>query len=152
MLIVAITLFVANYTLCTSFFELNGFKKMKICCHGTAVQSHIINILSQFLGLGNMGKYSVRGWQYWPDRNTATLELNISPYCPPSHAMIYIYIIILWGRSGQKDHFFFRDTSDHKGQISAWPQKPEINTIFNLQAINRSILYNYNHRVQYKSS
>ena len=26
----------------------------KICCHGTAVQSHIINILLQFLGLGNI--------------------------------------------------------------------------------------------------
>ena len=40
---------------------------LKICCHGTAVQSHIINILLQFLGLGNMGKY-----------------------CPPSHAIIHI--------------------------------------------------------------
>ena len=31
----------------------------------------------------NMGKYSVRGWQYWPDRREGqyrTRELNISPY------------------------------------------------------------------------
>ena len=96
MLIVAITLFVASYTLCTSFFELNGFKKIKInkiCCHGTAVQSH--KLLLQFLGLSNMGKYSVLGLCIVPPRgraNTATLELNISSYCPPSHAIIYIYL------------------------------------------------------------
>ena len=32
-----------------------------------------------------MGKYSVRGWQYWPDRREGqyiSQELNISPYCP----------------------------------------------------------------------
>ena len=31
------------------------------------------------------GKYSVRGWQYWPDRREGqyiSRELNISPYCP----------------------------------------------------------------------
>ena len=30
-----------------------------------------------------MGKYSVRGWKYWPDRREGqyrTRELNISPY------------------------------------------------------------------------
>ena len=34
---------------------------------------------------GNMGKYSVRGWQYWPERSEGqyrSRELNISPYCP----------------------------------------------------------------------
>ena len=32
-----------------------------------------------------MGKYSVRGWQYWPERSEGqyrSRELNISPYCP----------------------------------------------------------------------
>ena len=32
-----------------------------------------------------MGKYSARGWQYWPDRREGqyrTRELNIFPYCP----------------------------------------------------------------------
>ena len=31
-----------------------------------------------------MGKYSARGWQYWPDRREGqyrTRELNIYPYC-----------------------------------------------------------------------
>ena len=31
-----------------------------------------------------MGKYSVQGWQYWPDRREGqyrSRELNISPYC-----------------------------------------------------------------------
>ena len=34
---------------------------------------------------GNMGKYSVQGWQYWPERSEGqyrSRELNISPYCP----------------------------------------------------------------------
>ena len=32
-----------------------------------------------------MGKYSVRGWQYWPERSEGqyrSRELNIFPYCP----------------------------------------------------------------------
>ena len=41
-----------------------------------------------------MGKYSVRGWQYWPDRREGqyiTRELNISPYCPTQGtAIIYL--------------------------------------------------------------
>ena len=47
-----------------------------------------------FLRSGNMGKYSVLWFCIVPPfgrANTATLELNISPYCPPSHAIIYIY-------------------------------------------------------------
>ena len=58
-----------------------------------APPSTIINILLQFLGLGNMGQFS--GYVLSPCGrvNTATLELNISPYCPPSHAIIYIYIL-----------------------------------------------------------
>ena len=71
--------------------NLKKMKTNKICCHGTAV-SKSYNILLQFLGLGNMGKYSVLGLCIVPPcgrANTATLELNISPYCPPSHAIIY---------------------------------------------------------------
>ena len=49
----------------------------KICCHGTAVQSHI---LMQFLGLGNMGKYSVLRLCIAPPCGRANTELNISPY------------------------------------------------------------------------
>ena len=41
-----------------------------------------------------MGKYSVRGWQYWPDRREGQYiarELNISPYCPTQgSAVIYL--------------------------------------------------------------
>ena len=42
-------------------------------------------------GLGNMGKYLVLGFCIVPpfgQANTASLELNISPYCPPSQAII----------------------------------------------------------------
>ena len=45
-----------------------------------------------------MGKYSVLGLCIVPPcgrANTATLELNISPYCPPSHAIIYIYVSLV---------------------------------------------------------
>ena len=76
MLIVAITLFVASYTLCTSFFKLNGFKKMKInkiCCHGTAVQSHIINILLQVEQYGEIFSSRV---MYCP-------SLRSGQYCHP---------------------------------------------------------------------
>ena len=31
---------------------------------------------------GNTEEYSVRGWQYWPDRQYITRELNIPLYCP----------------------------------------------------------------------
>ena len=40
---------------------------------------------------GNMGKYSVQGWQYWPDRREGQYrarELNISPYCPTKSSAI----------------------------------------------------------------
>ena len=43
-----------------------------------------------------MGKYSVRGFCIVPPcgrANTVTLELNISPYCPPCHAIIYMYSV-----------------------------------------------------------
>ena len=46
-----------------------------------------------------MGKYSVLGFYIVPRAcaraNTATLELNISPNRPPSHAIIYIYSSVL---------------------------------------------------------
>ena len=48
-------------------------------------------------GLGNTGEYSVLRLCIVPPcgrANTATLELNIPLYCPPSHAIIYIYT---WG-------------------------------------------------------
>ena len=38
-----------------------------------------------------MGKYSARGWQYWPDRREGqfrTRELNIFPYCPTQESAI----------------------------------------------------------------
>ena len=59
--------------------------------------SHTINLLLHFLGSGNMGKYSALWFCIVPPfgrANTATIELNIFPYCPPSHAIIYIYISI----------------------------------------------------------
>ena len=55
-------------------------------------KNHIINLLLQFLGLGNM-KYSVLSFYIVPpcsQANTASLELNISPYCPPSHDNILL--------------------------------------------------------------
>ena len=61
-----------------------------------------------------MGKYSVRGWQYWPDRREGqyiSRELNISPYCPTQGtAIIYIYYMTLNGSAMATDfdylHFF----------------------------------------------
>ena len=47
--------------------------------------------------LGNMGKYSALGLCIVPPfgrANTATLELNISSYCPPCSAIIIIYLFI----------------------------------------------------------
>ena len=38
-----------------------------------------------------MGKYSARGWQYWPDRREGqyrTRKLNISTYCPTKNSAI----------------------------------------------------------------
>ena len=58
------------------------------------LSSHTINLLLHFLGSGNMGKYSALWFCIVPPfgrANTATIELNIFPYCPPSHAIIYIY-------------------------------------------------------------
>ena len=59
------------------------------------LSSHTINLLLHFLGSGNMGKYSALWFCIVPPfgrANTATIELNIFPYCPPSHAIIYIYL------------------------------------------------------------
>ena len=59
------------------------------------LSSHTINLLLHFLGSGNMGKYSALWFCIVPPfgrANTATIELNIFPYCPPSHAIIYMYI------------------------------------------------------------
>ena len=61
------------------------------------LSSHTINLLLHFLGSGNMGKYSALWFCIVPPfgrANTATIELNIFPYCPPSHAIIYIYFFI----------------------------------------------------------
>ena len=58
------------------------------------LSSHTINLLLHFLGSGNIGKYSALWFCIVPPygrANTATLELNIFPYCPPSHAIIYMY-------------------------------------------------------------
>ena len=43
--------------------------------------------------VGNVGKYSALWLCIVPRANTATLVLNISPYCPPSHAIIYMYLL-----------------------------------------------------------
>ena len=63
------------------------------------LSSHTINLLLHFLGSGNMGKYSALWFCIVPPfgrANTATIELNIFPYCPPSHAIIYIYFFYLF--------------------------------------------------------
>ena len=55
-------------------------------------ESYNKNIIA-FPGLGNMGRHSVLGFCIVPRcarANTASLELNTSPYCPPCHAIIYI--------------------------------------------------------------
>ena len=59
-----------------------------------ALASQVIQLL-HFLGLSNMGIYSDLWFCIVPPfgrANTATLELNISPYCPPTHAIIYMYM------------------------------------------------------------
>ena len=56
----------------------------------------IINLLLHYPWLDNMGKYSAFGFFIivppigWA--NTATTELNTSPYCPPNSAIIYVPI------------------------------------------------------------
>ena len=38
-----------------------------------------------------MGEYSVRGWQYWPERSEGqyrSQELNIPPYCPTQRSAV----------------------------------------------------------------
>ena len=38
-----------------------------------------------------MGEYSVRGWQYWPERSEGqyrSRELNIPPYCPTQRSAV----------------------------------------------------------------
>ena len=40
---------------------------------------------------GNTGEYSVRGWQYWPERSEGqyrSRELNIPPYCPTQRSAV----------------------------------------------------------------
>ena len=40
---------------------------------------------------GNMGEYSVRGRQYWPERSEGqyrSRELNIPPYCPTQRSAV----------------------------------------------------------------
>ena len=53
-----------------------------------------------------MGKYSVRGWQYWPDHREGqyiTRELNISPYCPTQGtAIIYLLYDFQWRCHGNR--------------------------------------------------
>ena len=52
-----------------------------------------------------MGKYSVRGWQYWPDRREGqyrTRELNISPYCTTQKECNNIFIIMTVLRVGKE--------------------------------------------------
>ena len=73
----------------SSMMELQRFGN-----RATSYMSHIINLLLHYLWSGNIGKYSALWFCIVPSfsrANTATLELNISPYCPPSRAIIYIY-------------------------------------------------------------
>ena len=40
---------------------------------------------------GNTEEYSVRGWQYWPERSEGqyrSRELNIPPYCPTQRSAV----------------------------------------------------------------
>ena len=40
---------------------------------------------------GNTREYSVRGWQYWPERSEGqyrSRELNIPPYCPTQRSAV----------------------------------------------------------------
>ena len=56
------------------------------------VEVTTINLLLQFLGSGNTGKYSILDLNIVPPfgrADTVDLEWNISLYCPPSHAIIY---------------------------------------------------------------
>ena len=54
-----------------------GFKKIYSClAHSRYILLHDWE--------GNTGEYSVRGWQYWPERSEGqyrSRELNIPPYC-----------------------------------------------------------------------
>ena len=70
---------------------------------------------------GNMGKYSVRGWQYWPDRREGqyiTRELNISPYCPTQGTAI-IYLLYDFERQchGNRFSFFFKNPLNSKNEV-----------------------------------
>ena len=58
-------------------------------CH-PAWKSHIINLLLHSLRSGQYGEYSALWFCIVPPggrANTAILELNIHPFCPPSHAI-----------------------------------------------------------------
>ena len=59
--------------------------------------SHTTNLLLYYPCLSNKGKYSGLWFCIVPpfgQANTATLRLNISPYRPPSGAIISMYIIL----------------------------------------------------------
>jgi len=55
------------------------------------------NILLQLLRSGSTGEYSVLGFCIGPpygQANTASLELNILLYCPPTRAIIYTGVFV----------------------------------------------------------
>ena len=65
---------------------------MSCISEGSPRMMIIIFLLLHYPWSGNMGKYSAL-WFCIPfgRANTATLKLNISPYCPPSSAIIIYY-------------------------------------------------------------
>ena len=70
---------------------------LAVCGSYLLLTSHIINLLLHYPWSGNMGKYSALRLYYdivppFSRANTATLELNISPYCPPCSAIMYRFI------------------------------------------------------------
>jgi len=59
---------------------------------GWSYNKYIIALLK----LGSTGEYSVLGFCIGPPygrANTASFELNILLYCPPTREIVYIYII-----------------------------------------------------------
>ena len=63
--------------------KAQSLRKVQIQCTCTPLLYSTYILLHDWEG--NMGKYSARWWQYWPDRREGqyrTRELNIFPYCP----------------------------------------------------------------------
>ena len=87
---------VNNFAAETDFFMFNRlFHK-----------SFILHIILLHDWEGNTGEYSVRGWQYWPDRREGqyiTRELNIPLYCPTQKECNNRFINLVGGKEKEKE-------------------------------------------------